>query len=96
MVGGLKIIRVKPGLEAEFERLFGELREVMRTTEMGCLHYSLLRSRVDPRGYIVHEQYLDQAALDLHESSEHGRQYFPRIRGLLESISVEYFEVVVK
>lgn len=96
MVGGLKIIRVKAGAEAEFERMFGELREVMRTAEPGCLLYSLLRSRVDRRGYIVQEQYLDQAALGLHESSEHGRQYFPRIRALLESISVEYFDVAVE
>jgi quinol monooxygenase YgiN len=96
MVGGLKIIRVKPGAQAEFERLFGELREVMRTAEPGCLLYSLLRSRVDPCGYIVHEQYHDQAALDLHESSEHGQRYFPRIRALLESISVEYFDAAVE
>ena len=30
MVGGLKVIQVKSGQEAEFERLFEELRQIMR------------------------------------------------------------------
>lgn len=94
MVGGLKTILVKEGCEPEFERLFGELRERMRQAEPGCRLYSLLKSRSSPRVYIVQEQYEDQAALDFHESSAHGAEYFPRIRALLESIEVEYFDGV--
>jgi quinol monooxygenase YgiN len=92
MVGGLKIIRVKSGREVEFERLFAELREQMHIHEPGCLVYSLLRSRKKPGVYIVHEQYRDQAALDAHEKAPHGAVYFPKIRALLESITVEYFD----
>ncbi len=33
MVGGLKVVRVKAGLEQEFERLFGQLWEEMRAHE---------------------------------------------------------------
>jgi quinol monooxygenase YgiN len=95
MVGGLKIILVKPGREREFETLFGELRAAMRDQEPGCLLYSLLKSRTDPRAYIVHEQYRDAAALETHESSPHGKIYFPKIRAILESITVEYFDAVV-
>ena len=57
--------------------------------------YSLLKSRTNPRSYIVHEQYRDQAALDVHQSSAHGKIYFPKIRAMLESINVAYFDVVV-
>lgn len=96
MIAGLKTISVTSGHEAEFERLFAELRERMRLREPGCLLYSLLRSRTDPRAYIVQEQYRDEAALRAHESSSHGAEYFPRIRAILDTIHVEYFDAVVE
>ena len=96
MVGGLKVLRVKAGFERAFERLFAELRGEMRDREPGCILYALMRSRADPRAYIVHEQYRDQAALDAHEQSGHGARYFPQIRAILESITVEYFDGVVE
>jgi quinol monooxygenase YgiN len=95
MVGGLKIVQAKRGHEAEFEALFGELREVMLTKETGCIVYSLLKSRTEKGAYIVHEQYVDQAALDLHQKSPHGAEYFPRMRAVIDSIKVEYFDGVV-
>jgi quinol monooxygenase YgiN len=45
MVGGLKILTVKSGLEREFEALFAELRNDMHKHEPGCVLYSLLKSR---------------------------------------------------
>lgn len=95
MIGGLKIIRVKPGQQLHFEELFAQLRQAMRTAEPGCLLYSLLKSRTDDRSYIVHEQYQNADALASHEASPHGQLYFPKIRALLESITVEYFDVVM-
>jgi quinol monooxygenase YgiN len=95
MVGGLKIVQVKPGHEAELERLFAGLRSEMRAHEPGCLLYSLLKSRAKPGAYIVHEQYRDQAALDFHQKSAHGARYFPLMRAIIEKIEVEYFDGVV-
>ena len=95
MVGGLKIILVAEGREREFESLFRELRSKTRDQELGCELYSLLKSRTNPRAYIVQEQYRDAAALAEHESSPHGKIYFPKIRAILESITVEYFDGVV-
>jgi quinol monooxygenase YgiN len=54
-----------------------------------------MRSRKEPGVYIVHEQYRDQAALDAHKKAPHGAVYFPKIRALLESITVEYFDGTV-
>ena len=68
----------------------------MRSAEPGCLLYSLLKSRVDGRNYIVQEQYCDAEALALHEAPPHGKLYFPTIRAILESIKVEYFDGVVR
>lgn len=95
MVGGLKVVQVKRGQEAQFERLFAELRALMHEREPGCILYSLLKSPTKPGAYIVHEQYRDQAALDSHQRSPHGADYFPRMRAVIESISVEYFDGVV-
>ncbi len=67
----------------------------MRVGEPDCLYYSLLKSRTNARAYIVEEQYRDQAAFDAHQSSAYGKIYFPKIRAILESIEVEYFDVVV-
>jgi quinol monooxygenase YgiN len=95
IVGGLKVVTVAQGREHEFEALFAELRKEIRVHEPGCLLYSLLKSRKNPRAYIVHEQYIDQAALDAHQKSPHGARYFPKIRAILEKIVVEYFDGVV-
>ncbi len=88
MVGGLKILTVTLGREMEFEALFAELRNEMHTHEPGCLLYSLLKSRTSSSDYIVHEQYVDQAALDFHSRSAHGAHYFPRMRALFDKIDV--------
>jgi quinol monooxygenase YgiN len=96
MVGGLKTILVKPGHEQEFEKLFAELRVKIQGQEPDCVLYTLLKSRTNQRAYIVQEQYRDQAALDAHQTTEYGKTYFPRIRAILESITVEYFDLVVR
>jgi quinol monooxygenase YgiN len=94
-IGGLKTIVVQEGREQEFEALFSEMRAAIRDGEPDCLYYSLLKSRANARAYIVEEQYRDQAAFDAHQSSPHGKIYFARIRAILESIEVEYFDVIV-
>jgi quinol monooxygenase YgiN len=81
MVGGLKIVQVKPGHEAELERLFAGLRSEMRAHEPGA--------------YIVQEQYRDQAALDFHQKSANGARYFPQMRAIIEKIEAEYFDGIV-
>ena len=95
MVGGLKIILVKPSHEQEFEALFAELRAKIRDHEPDCSLYSLLKSRSNPRAYIVQEQYRTESAWQAHQSSPYGAIYFPQIRAILESITVEYFDVTV-
>jgi quinol monooxygenase YgiN len=94
-IGGLKTIVVQEGREQEFESLFRELREAIREGEPDCLYYSLLKSRTNSRAYIVEEQYRNEAAFDAHQSSEYGKSYFPKIRAILESIQVDYFDVAI-
>ncbi|HZR38109.1 MAG TPA: putative quinol monooxygenase [Nevskia sp.] len=94
MVGNLRIVRVRPGEEQRFEQLFGGLREELRRHEPGCLIYSLLRSRLHPGSYVIHEQYADPAALSQHQHSPAVAQYIERMRELQDRVEVEYFDPV--
>lgn len=91
-VGGIKNILVQEGKEAEFEKLFFEMLEHIRKDASGNIYYDLYRSRTNPRAYVVTERYQDQAAWQRHQDSEYGKTYFPKIRSILESIDVEYFD----
>ena len=64
----------------------------MNKEESGNIYYDLYKSRTNPRGYVVMERYKDQAAWQTHQDSEYGKIYFPKIRAILESIEVEYFD----
>jgi len=93
-VGGLKTVVVRDGHEEEFEALFRALRAEIAVHEPGCVYYSLLRSRTNPHAFIVEEQYRDEAAWELHQSSSYGKTYFPKMRAIID-ITLEYFDVVV-
>ena len=96
MVGGLKIIQVKPGQDQQFEKIFTELRSEMWEHEAGCLLFSLLRSRSNPSLYTVQEQYKDVVALEAHNASDHVNKYAPKLRELMDSVEEEVFDVVVE
>lgn len=96
MVGGLKIIQVKPGQDEAFERTFTELRSAMWDNESGCLLFSLLKSRSNPLLYTVQEQYRDAEALDLHNRSGHVSKYQPLLQQFILSVEEELFDVVVE
>jgi quinol monooxygenase YgiN len=92
MVGGLKVILVKAGHEPAFESLFAELRQIMRDHEPDCLLYSLLKSR---QPALLHRPGAVSRPGGAHQTSPHGKVYFPKMRAILETITVEYFDVVV-
>ena len=91
-IGGIKNIIVQEGKEAEFKKLFFEMLQHIKKEESGNIYYDLYKSRTNPRGYVVMERYKDQAAWQTHQDSEYGKIYFPKIRAILESIEVEYFD----
>ncbi len=92
-IGGTKTIVVQEGQEAAFEALFAELRAIVLKDE-GNIYYDLYKSRTVPRGYVVLERYSDVAHWQAHQDAEYGKDYFPKIRAMLESIEVEYFDEV--
>lgn len=90
-VGGTKTIVLQEGKEAEFEGLFAELRAIV-LKDAGNIYYDLYKSRTVPRGYVVLEKYVDAASWQTHQDADYGKEYFPKIRAILESIVVEYFD----
>lgn len=96
MVGGLKIIQVKPGFEQAFEATFTELRSQMWEHESGCLLFSLLKSRSNPQLYTVQEQYKDAEALEAHNRSSHFSKFAPKLNEMMETVEEEVFDVVVE
>jgi len=94
MIGCFKRIKVKPGEEQEFERLFHALKAEMSLHEPGNEYYDLYKSSVGPGHYVVMERYHDKTALTMHEQSAHGAHLFPQMRALLESLEKECFEGV--
>lgn len=95
MVGGLVKMHVKSGREQEFERLFGELNRETHAHERGCTVYTLMRSRLSPGVYLVHEQYADPPALAAHQTAPYTTRYFPQLRELLERCEGEFFDILV-
>jgi quinol monooxygenase YgiN len=57
MTSFIATLKIKPGHEAEFERLQRELSELTHASEPDTLVYDILRSRANPDTYVAAFQY---------------------------------------
>ncbi|GIX47658.1 MAG: hypothetical protein KatS3mg131_1869 [Candidatus Tectimicrobiota bacterium] len=86
-------LTVKPGCEAEFERIMRAAVPKVRE-EPGNHAYLFHRSTENPRVYMFYEEYDDQAALDAHRA--HLKEMGIDLRGMLEGPPVlEFYERLV-
>jgi quinol monooxygenase YgiN len=72
MLGVVATLKVKPGMEKEFEAVAKELVAKVNANEPGCTLYALHRGEA-PHTYVFMERYVDQAAVDAHRATEHFR-----------------------
>jgi quinol monooxygenase YgiN len=72
MLGIVATLRVKPGMEQEFETLARQLVEKVRAHEPGCTLYVLHRAE-SAGTYVFMERYVDDAAFEAHRKTEHMR-----------------------
>jgi len=70
MLGVVATLRVKPGMEREFEAVARELVTKVNAHEPGCKLYALHHGEA-PGTYVFLERYVDQAAVDAHRATEH-------------------------
>jgi quinol monooxygenase YgiN len=70
MLGVVATVKVKPGMEAQFEAVAKELVAKVNANEPGCKLYVLYRAEA-PGTYVFMERYVDQAAVEAHRATEH-------------------------
>jgi quinol monooxygenase YgiN len=70
MLGVVATIKVKPGMEKEFEAVAKELVAKVNANEPGCKLYALHTGDA-PNTYYFMERYVDQAAVEAHRATEH-------------------------
>lgn len=73
MLAVIARIKVKPGMEGEFEAVATELAAKVNAGEPGCRLYTLCRG-ANPQAYVFLERYDDEAALDAHRASAHYKE----------------------
>lgn len=70
MLGIVATIKVKAGMEREFEGVAKELVAKVHANEPGCLLYALHHAEA-PHTYVFMERYVDQAAVDAHRATDY-------------------------
>jgi quinol monooxygenase YgiN len=76
--------KVKPGMNAAFEKAFAEMEKGVAAAEPGNLYYDLYRVDQDPQTYVILEHYKDQAAITAHGQSGHAKKLIATLKDLLD------------
>jgi len=73
MVCVLATLKVKEEKISEFEKIFIELTDQVRSNEEGNIFYQVAKDREQENTYVVLEHYNDQDSVDAHGKSDHFR-----------------------
>ena len=95
MLGVVATLKVKPGMEKEFEAVAKELVAKVNANEPGCKLYALHHGEA-PNTYVFMERYADQAAVEAHRASDHfktlGRKMGDYMDGRAEVLRIREVE----
>jgi len=70
MLGVVATLKIKPGMEKDFEAVAKELVAKVTANERGCTLYALHHGEA-PGTYVFMERYADQAAVDTHRATDY-------------------------
>jgi quinol monooxygenase YgiN len=88
-------LKIKPGHEADFERLQAELSQLTHENEPGTFVYDILRSRTKPDTYVVYARFKDEAAFQLHQTTPfHDRLVPPIMATLGGDMDLQFYDWV--
>jgi len=76
--------KAKPGKNAEMEAAFREMQAGVRAHEPGNVQYDFFVEAGDPQTYVIIERYKDQAAMQAHGASDHGKKLIAALRDLTD------------
>jgi quinol monooxygenase YgiN len=95
MLGTIATIKVKPGMEKEFEAVAKELVAKVNANEPGCKLYALHHGE-QPHTYVFMERYVDQAAVEAHRAADYfktlGRKMGEYMEGRAEVLRLREVE----
>jgi quinol monooxygenase YgiN len=95
MISFIATLRIKPGHEAEFERLQRELSELTHAQEPDTMVYDILRSRDAPDTYVVYGRFRDEAAFQLHQTTPfHDRLVPPILATVSGEMDLKFYDWV--
>lgn len=88
-------LKIKPGHEAEFERLQRELSELTHGSEPDTIVYDILRSRASPDTYVVYGRFRDEAAFQYHQQTPfHDRLVPPILATVSGEMDLKFYDWV--
>jgi quinol monooxygenase YgiN len=86
---------VKPGMEAQLERLQAELSKLTHEHEPETYVYDVLRHREQPHTYVVYGRFKDEAAFNFHQTTKFHERLVPGIvECLAQPFEIEFFDFV--
>ena len=83
MLGTIATIKVKPGMEGQFEAVAKELVAKVNANEPGCKLYALHRNEAAGT-YVFMERYTDQAAVEAHRATDYFKALGPKMGEYME------------
>ena len=99
MLGVVATIKVKAGMEKEFEAVAKELVAKVQAGDPGCKLYVLHRSET-PNVYVFMERYVDQSAVEAHRATDYfkalGRKMGEYMQGRAEVMRLRALGYAVK
>jgi quinol monooxygenase YgiN len=86
-------LKIKPGCEADFERLQAELSKLTHEQEPDTLVYDIIRSRSKPDTYVVYARFKDEAAFQLHQATPfHDRLVPPIMATVTGDMDLQFYD----
>src|SRR5262245_41238039 len=86
-------IRVRPGMEARFERIAEELHRATHEREADVRRYEYWRGAA-PSTYYALESFDDLAGFVAHQTSDHHEEARPALDEVIEDIALEWVDPV--
>lgn len=83
MITVTAVQRVKPGRQADLNKLMANLEADILANEPGCLRFDYVMADNDSLHRLVYEQYRDSIAFEYHKTTSYLRDFIP---GLLECL----------
>lgn len=64
-------LKILDGKNKPFESIYAHFIAQAKKQESETLHYSLCKSKTDPCGYLIYEEYTDEASMTAHGRTIH-------------------------